>query len=166
SQPTTPPVTETPAQPQAISLGRESGPRRARAQRIRFRRATGTTRVAPTNPGQVAGVGGTQATFEPAPAAAAPAFEQVGKAEGGGDGSANPTDRRARPDEAKDTKNGPPIIRSVPQFVNQVPTALKGALAVAAVLALLLGGAALVTTLRNRALDRQRRELLQEVGLL
>jgi len=166
--PTTPapPVTENPTQPQAVSLGRESGPRRARAQRIRFRRATGTTRVAPTNPGQVAGVGGTQATFEPAPAAAAPAFEQVGKAEGGGDGSANPTDRRARPDEAKATKNGPPIIRAVPRFVKDVPAALKFALAVTGVLSLLLGFGALVTMLRNRSLARQRRDLLQEVGLL
>jgi hypothetical protein len=168
SQPTTPapPVTETPAQPQAVSLGRESGPSRARAQRIRFRRATGTTRVAPANPGQVAGVGGTQATFEPSPAAAAPAFERVGKAEGGGDGSANPTDRRARPNEAKATKNGPPIIRAVPRFVKDVPAALKFALAVTGVLSLLLGFGALVTMLRNRSLDRQRRDLLQEVGLL
>ena len=168
SQPTTPapPVTETPAQPQAVSLGRESGPRRARAQRIRFRRATGTHRVAPANPGQVAGVGGTQATFEPAPAAAAPAFERVGKAEGGGDGSANPTDRRARPNEAKATKNGPPIIRAVPRFVKDVPAALKFALAVTGVLSLLLGFGALMTMLRNRSLDRQRRDLLQEVGLL
>jgi len=164
--PATPSLTETPARPQAISLGRESGPRRARAQRIRFRRATGITGRAPANPGQVAGVGGTQATFEPAPAAAAPAFEQVGKAEGGGDGSANPTDRRARPDEAKATKTGPPIIRAVPRFVKDVPAALKFALAVMGVLSLLLGFGALMTMLRNRSLDRQRRELLQEVGLL
>lgn len=162
----TPPVTETPTQPQAVSLGRESGPRTARAQRIRFRRATGTARRAPANPGQVAGVGGTQATFEPAPAAAAPPFEQVGKAEGGGDGSANPTDRRARPDEAKATKNGPPIIRAVPRFVKDVPAALKFALAVTGVLSLLLGFGAFMTMLRNRSLARQRRDLLQEVGLL
>jgi hypothetical protein len=167
SQPNNPvtPV-ETPSQPQAVSLGRDGTPRRARAQRIRFRRATEAPRVAPANPGQVAGVGGTQATFEPAPAAAAPAFEQVGKAEGGGDGSANPTDRRARPNEAKATRNGPPIIRAVPRFVKDVPPALKFALAVTGVLSLLLGFGALMTMLRNRSLDRQRRDLLQEVGLL
>ena len=34
-------------------------------------------RIAPRDPGQVAGVGGTLAQFEPAPAAAAPAFERV-----------------------------------------------------------------------------------------
>jgi len=172
SDPTTPDTgtpgdsgTETPAPGAVQSLGSETGSRPVRTNRIRFQRPT---RRAPAlrNPGAVAGVGGTQAQFEPAPAASAPAFEQVGRAEGGGDGSANPTDRRARPDEAEDTKSGPPIIRSVPQFVNQVPTALKGALAVAGVLAALLGFAALMTLLRNRSLDRQRRELLSEVGLL
>ena len=172
SDPTTPdnsgtpsnPPPETPTPGAVQSLGSD-GPTPARTNRIRFRRAVQRERALP-NPGAVAGVGGTQAQFQPAPAAAAPAFEKVGKAQGGGDGSANPTDRRARPDEAKQTKTGPPIIRSVPQFVNQVPTALKGALAVAGVLAALLGFAALMTMLRNRSLDRQRRELLQEVGLL
>jgi hypothetical protein len=154
-------------QPTAESLGSEAGAPRAHRNRIRFTRPTRIRRqVAAPNPGAVAGVGGTQAQFQPAPAAAAPAFEQVGKAQGGGDGSANPTDRRARPEEAEDAKNGPPIIRSVPQFVHEVPMALKGALAVAGVLAALLGFAALMTMLRNRSLDRQRRELLQEVGLL
>jgi Stage II sporulation protein E (SpoIIE) len=159
------PTTGADGDPVAVPLASETTPRPARTNRIRFQRPA-PRRRAVTNPGAVAGVGGTQAQFQPAPAAAAPAFERVGKAEGGGDGSANPTDRRARPDEAKETKNGPPIIRSVPQFVNEVPVALKGALAVAGMLAFLLGCAALVTTLRNRALDRQRRELLQEVGLL
>jgi hypothetical protein len=164
--PTTTPTTSTTptaeaSGPSPILLGSE--PRSTRSNRIRFRR---TRRAAQTSPGQVAGVGGTQARFEPAPAAAAPAFEQVGKAEGGGDGSANPSDRPARPNEAKPTKNGPPIIRSVPQFVEEVPAALKFALAVSGVLALLLGLASLLTTIRNRSLDRQRRDLLQEVGLL
>jgi hypothetical protein len=158
-------TTETPvtAQPSAVALGSER--RTSRSNRIRFRRET-TRRAAPSGPGLVAGVGGTQARFEPAPAAAAPAFEKVGKAEGGGDGSANPNDRPARPNEAKATKTGPPIIRAVPHFVEEVPAALKFALAVSGVLALLLGLASLVTTIRNRSLDRQRRDLLQEVGLL
>ena len=161
-----PGTTGTPAEAQPVSLGSEGRSRRARPNRIRFRRADGSARVAPRDPGQVAGVGGTLARFEPAPAAAAPAFERVGRAEGGGDGSANPTDRRARPDEARETKNGPPIIRAVPQFVKEVPPALKFALAVTAVLSVLLGFGALMTMLRNRSLDRQRRDLLQEVGLL
>jgi hypothetical protein len=172
SDPTTPdgngttgPTTGTQDPPAAQSLGSDGPVRSARTNRIRFRRAIQRQRALPS-PGAVAGVGGTQAEFQPAPAAAALPFEKVGKAQGGGDGSANPTDRRARPDEAKQTKNGPPIIRSVPQFVNQVPVALKAALAVAGVLAALLGFAALMTMLRNRSLDRQRRDLLQEVGLL
>jgi Stage II sporulation protein E (SpoIIE) len=161
-----PGTTGTPAEAQVVSLGSENSSRRVRTNRIRFRRADGSARIAPRDPGQVAGVGGTLAQFEPAPAAAAPAFERVGRADGGGDGSANPTDRRARPDEARETKNGPPIIRAVPQFVKEVPPALKFALAVTGVLSVLLGFGALMTMLRNRSLDRQRRDLLQEVGLL
>jgi Stage II sporulation protein E (SpoIIE) len=161
-----PGTTGTPAEAQVVSLGSENSSRRARTNRIRFRRADGSARTAPRDPGQVAGVGGTLAQFEPAPAAAAPAFERVGRADGGGDGSANPTDRRPRPDEARETKNGPPIIRAVPQFVKEVPPALKFALAVTGVLSVLLGFGALMTMLRNRSLDRQRRDLLQEVGLL
>jgi hypothetical protein len=166
--PSTPaiPTTETPVEPAAVPLGSEGSPRQAQADRIRFKRGNGNRRSALPDAGLVAGVGGTQAQFEAAPAAAAPAFERVGRAEGGGDGSANPTDRRARPDEAKDTKTGPPIIRAVPLFVKEVPAALKFALAVTGVLSLLLGFGALMTMLRNRSLARQRRDLLQEVGLL
>jgi Stage II sporulation protein E (SpoIIE) len=162
--PTPAPSTDSSVPAEAVSLGTEQSSRRARA-RIRFQRPTRRA-AAPSNPGAVAGVGGTQAQFQPAPAAAAPAFEDVGKAEGGGDGSANPRDRRARADEAKATKNGPPIIRAVPRFVKDVPPALKFALAVTGVLSVLLGFGALMTMLRNRSLDRQRRDLLQEVGLL
>ena len=111
-------------------------------------------------------MGGTEAQFQPAPAAGAGAFEPVGRADNGGDGSANPRDRRARPHEAKATKQGPPIIREIPQFVDQVPPALKFALAVTGVLSVLLALAGFMTTMRNRSLARQRRDLLQEVGLL
>jgi hypothetical protein len=111
-------------------------------------------------------VGGTEAQFQPAPAAGAGAFEPVGRADNGGDGSANPRDRRARPHEAPATKQGPPIIREIPQFVEQVPPALKFALAVTGVLSVLLALAGFMTTMRNRSLARQRRDLLQEVGLL
>ena len=101
--------------------------------RLRLR-ADSVRGAALSNPGQVAGVGGTEAQFQPAPAAGAGAFEQVGRADNGGDGSANPRDRRARPHEAPATKQGPPIIREIPQFVEQVPPALKFALAVTGVL--------------------------------
>jgi hypothetical protein len=164
----TPSTTDQPAStPVAESLGREEGSGADRPNRIRFRRAQGAARTAATPaPTQVAGVGGTEAEFNPAPAAAAAAFERVGQAPNGGDGSANPTDRRARPNEAKSTEQGPPIIRTIPQFVDEVPPALKFGLAATGVLAFIFALASLVTTLRNRSLDRQRRDLLQEVGLL
>lgn len=168
AQPETPatpdPQTSTPPAP--VALGSEPGSRAGRGNRVRFERGTGNARPRATNPGQVAGVGGTEAEFQPAPAAGAGAFDPVGEARNGGDGSANPRDRRARSNEAKTTKAGPPIIREIPRFVEQVPAALKFALAVTGVLSILLSLAYLVTTMRNRSLARQRRELLQEVGLL
>ena len=157
-QPATTPVPE--------SLGSEEGSRAERPNRIRFRRGQGAGRTATAPPTLVAGVGGTEAEFSPAPAAAAAAFEPVGEAPNGGDGSANPTDRRARPNEAKPTEQGPPIIRTIPQIVDQVPPALKFGLAATGVLAFIFALASLVATVRNRSLDRQRRDLLQEVGLL
>jgi hypothetical protein len=174
AEPTTPGDPGMPEQPgagtppAAVPLGNESaGPGRNTNSRIRFRRAgDSSTPAAPSAPGAVAGVDGTQAEFQPAPAAGAGAFEQVGQAAGGGDGSANPGDRRARPNEAERTKQGPPIIREIPRFVEDVPAALKFALAVTGVLSILLALAYVATTIRNRALDRQRRDLLQEVGLL
>jgi Stage II sporulation protein E (SpoIIE) len=165
--PTTVTPDATASTPTPITIGSESGPSNGNRTRQRLRlRADAARGAALSNPGQVAGVGGTEAQFQPAPAAGAGAFEQVGRSENGGDGSANPRDRRARPHEAKATKQGPPIIREIPQFVDQVPPALKFALAVTGVLSILLALAGLVTTMRNRSLARQRRDLLQEVGLL
>jgi hypothetical protein len=146
--------------PTAVPIDVE-GQGSGRPARIRFQRPAAEPN---TNPGSVAGVGGTEAEFQPAPAAAAPAFEQVGQAEGGGDGSANPNDRLGEADPTSET--GPPIIREIPRFVNDVPTALKAALAVTGVLSFLLAFAYLLTSMRNRSLDKQRRELLTEVGLL
>ena len=169
AQPSTTTVTPDPtaSAPTPITIGSESGPANGNRTRNRLRlRADAARGAALSNPGQVAGVGGTEAQFQPAPAAGAGAFEPVGRADNGGDGSANPRDRRARPDEAPATKQGPPIIREIPQFVEQVPPALKFALAVTGVLSVLLALAGFMTTMRNRSLARQRRDLLQEVGLL
>jgi len=168
AQPSTPVTPDPPAStPTPVTIGSESGPSNGNNTRNRLRLQADAARGAPLrNPGQVAGVGGTEAQFQPAPAAGAGAFEQVGRAENGGDGSANPRDRRARPNEAPATKQGPPIIREIPQFVDQVPAALKFALAVTGVLSILLALAGFMTTMRNRSLARQRRDLLQEVGLL
>jgi hypothetical protein len=160
------PQTSTPPTP--VTIGSETGsPVRNRTRnRLRLQGGAASGRISVPTPGQVAGVGGTEAEFQPAPAAGAGAFDRVGRARNGGDGSANPRDRRARPNEAPATRQGPPIIREIPQFVDQVPAALKFALAVTGVLSILLAFGALVTTMRNRSLARQRRDLLQEVGLL
>ena len=159
------PQTSTPAP--VTTIGSETGGTRAPTRnRLRLQGGDASGQIAVPTPGQVAGVGGTEAQFQPAPAAGAGAFDQVGQARNGGDGSANPRDRRARPNEAAATKQGPPIIREIRQTVDQVPSALKFALAVTGVLSILLAFGGLVTTMRNRALARQRRDLLQEVGLL
>jgi hypothetical protein len=175
--PTEPPVVTPPVDasipPAPVTLPGEGGAGDGANQtrtdnQLRLQRGTdsGLT-FTPTSPGQVAGVGGTEAQFQPAPAAGAGAFDQVGRGPNGGDGSANPKDRRAvAGDKVEATKQGPPIIREIPHFVNEVPSALKFALAVTGVLAFLLALAGGVTTMRNRALARQRRDLLQEVGLL
>ena len=98
------------------------------------------------------------------PAAAAPAFEAVGRAEGGGDGSAAPTASRA-PSEGEGTNRAAhPTRSSAP--IKDVPAGSRprspslDSLA-AARLRLLL-----TTRSQPRAGDRQRRDLLHEVGLL
>ena len=58
------------------------------------------------------------------------------------------------------------VTRTVRDVVEVVPDELKAALALLAVVALLLGGGYVLAALRARRLDRQRRELMQEVGLL
>jgi hypothetical protein len=120
----------------------------------------GTAGTSPSAPVGVAADG-----FVPAPAADADALaDPVGRSEGGGDGSANPVDERAPGDEPGD---GPAsIVRQPLKVVDHVPDALKYALAALAVLSVMLGVAYLLATMRARSLARQRRELLQEVGLL
>jgi hypothetical protein len=54
----------------------------------------------------------------------------------------------------------------VRDIVKVVPSSVKAVLAALAALTVLLGAGSLFSTLRARSLDRQRRELLQEVGLL
>jgi hypothetical protein len=120
----------------------------------------GTAGTTPSAPVGVAADG-----FVPAPAADADALaDPVGQSEGGGDGSANPVDERAPGDEPGD---GPAsIVRQPLKVVDNVPDALKYALAALAVLSVMLGVAYLLATMRARSLARQRRDLLQEVGLL
>jgi Stage II sporulation protein E (SpoIIE) len=123
----------------------------------------GSGGTAGTTPSAPAGVGADG--FVPAPAADADAIaDPVGRSEGAGDGSANPVDERAPGDEPGD---GPAsIVRQPLAVVDNVPDALKYALAALAVLSIMLGVGYLLATMRARSLAHQRRELLQEVGLL
>ena len=104
---------------------------------------------------------------EPAPAVAAGGFEQVGRAQGGTDGSAAPQGRRGSAQERAAEPPPQPLIQRVfSDPIRVVPDELKVALAALAALSILLGFGYLLTAIRNRSLARQRRELLTEVGLL
>jgi len=61
---------------------------------------------------------------------------------------------------------GSPVVRTVKDIVEVVPKPLKILLAALAAISVLLGGGYLFVAGRARRLDRQRAELLQEVGLL
>jgi serine phosphatase RsbU (regulator of sigma subunit) len=58
------------------------------------------------------------------------------------------------------------VTREVERLVNYVPDGVKAALAALAALSILLGLGYLLAAVRARRLSKQRRELLQEVGLL
>jgi serine phosphatase RsbU (regulator of sigma subunit) len=82
--------------------------------------------------------------------------------------------RRARREEARRRREaaeeGSPVTRTVTRTVSDivevVPDSMKAALAALAALAVLLGGGYFFSTARARRLARQRKELLNEVGLL
>jgi outer membrane biosynthesis protein TonB len=101
-----------------------------------------------------------------APAAGADAFDPVGEAEDGGDGSAQPEGDEPGSAPADESNNTPTILEPLTEVVRYVPDSLKAALAALAVLSVLLGFGYLLAAMRARRLARQRRELLQEVGLL
>jgi stage II sporulation SpoE-like protein len=70
----------------------------------------------------------------------------------------------AHPRRAK--HEGSPVTRTVRHIVEVVPQSVKTALAALAALAVMLGAGYAFTAFRARRLGRQRRELLDEVGLL
>jgi hypothetical protein len=83
--------------------------------------------------------------------------------------------RRARQEAAarrrsESADDGSPVTRTVTRTVSDivevVPDSMKAIVAALAALAVLLGGGYLFSTLRARRLVRQRKELLNEVGLL
>jgi hypothetical protein len=84
---------------------------------------------------------------------------------GGGEGGSNQGDEGGQ-DSSQDGGTSPVIPDPIERVVNVVPDELKAALAALAALSVLLGVGYLLAALRARRLARQRRELLQEVGLL
>jgi hypothetical protein len=94
----------------------------------------------------------------PAPSGGADEADQ-----GSGSGSADEGG-----DKSSSSGEGEPNVvqQTVTDFVKVVPDSLKAALAALAALSVLLGIGYLLAALRARRLARQRRELLQEVGLL
>jgi hypothetical protein len=105
---------------------------------------------------------------EPAPAVGAGAFEEIGGAGGDGDAGAgagaDTTPGNAEPDEP--TIVGVEVPQGLDTAVRYIPDSIMAALAALAALSVLLGIGYLLAALRGRRLARQRRELLQEVGLL
>jgi len=73
---------------------------------------------------------------------------------------------RSRADEPEKDSAGSPVVRTVRDIVEVVPKPLKILLAVLAGISALLGCGYLLVAGRARRLDRQRADLLQEVGLL
>jgi hypothetical protein len=94
--------------------------------------------------------------------AAAQPGEQPGAGNGGGaGGNDNGNGGAGNGDEGSNV-----VTNTVERLVEVVPDELKAALAALAALSVMLGIGYLLAALRARRLARQRRELLQEVGLL
>jgi Stage II sporulation protein E (SpoIIE) len=84
---------------------------------------------------------------------------------GSGDGSGNENVSNDNPSGAEAEPFGP-VFGSVPELLEFVPDSFKIVLAGLAALTILLALGYLLSALRNRRLERQRSELLKEVGLL
>jgi Stage II sporulation protein E (SpoIIE) len=185
-----------PGQGQAVGEGtgrlRDQGSRPGEAppdqsSQQRQQLTTGGNGGAGEGPGAGNGSGGTPAgettgsDFDPgATSAPAPGGDTAGGAEGGaggeagaggdGDGGAGGGDGQNDREQgaAQEEDNGPTDVaqRIVRDTLEVVPDSIKAALAALAALSILLGSAYLLAALRARRLASQRKELLQEVGLL
>jgi Stage II sporulation protein E (SpoIIE) len=90
---------------------------------------------------------------------------QAGGEEPAGDGGTGPTGNDENQGGSGDDESNV-VTNTVERLVEVVPDELKAALAALAALSVMLGIGYLLAALRARRLARQRRELLQEVGLL
>jgi hypothetical protein len=142
----------------------EGAPERERQARFTNSSAGDGDTTASPGPGTGGAAAGDVAGSDPATGTSAPAPSGGGAADDQGSGG---RDRRERPSSEEQSEPEPNIVtRTVRDFVEVVPDSLKAALAALAALSVLLGTGYLLAALRARRLARQRRELLQEVGLL
>ena len=125
-----------------------------------------------TGAGTVTGSGGVLGA-EAVPTALTPAsIIPTGDGDGDGEGESGSADEdgAGSGDGSAGTAEivpfGAPVFADLGNIVEFVPVYIQVALAVLAALCVLLGLAYLLSALRNRRLNRQRGELLQEVGLL
>ncbi|HEY1359957.1 MAG TPA: PP2C family protein-serine/threonine phosphatase [Thermoleophilaceae bacterium] len=161
------PATPAPA-PKTPAASRPSQPKPAKPVRRHAARRRATTRSAPrhaasqgTRSGgasRVAAAGGSGRHGASAPSAGSPSTDAAGKKHAAGGGSPAPKKGAHRGDST--------VTRTVRDIVEVVPNSVKSILAALGALTVLLGAGSLFSAMRARRLDRQRRELLQEVGLL
>jgi hypothetical protein len=132
---------------------------------------SGGTPAGDTTGGDPAGAG----TGAPATAGDTPGAEGgAGEAGAGGDAGGGAGGDGAQDNDGEGSGQGEGdslgpsdfVVTPIEELVNVVPDELKAALAALAALSVMLGTAYLLSALRARRLARQRRELLQEVGLL
>ena len=124
--------------------------------------------VAAGNNGGTSATGGAGAGTATIPAGTQLAALQAGDGQptGGGGGQGEGNGGNGDDGGAKADENNNPVTNTVERLVEVVPDELKAALAALAALSVMLGVGYLLAALRARRLARQRRELLQEVGLL
>jgi hypothetical protein len=174
TQPATEPSAEDPAPGDGRGTLRDGGTRRLEGPSERPRRARFNTSAAGRGgsggtPSSAAGDATDAGSAADGASAAAPATPGAGDGGQGSGGSGSGGDRGERP--SPEDKGEPNIVEktvteTVDRLVRVVPDSFKAALAALAALSVLLGIGYLLAALRARRLARQRRELLQEVGLL
>ncbi len=122
---------------------------------------TGTGAGAGAAPGAALG-----ATATAAPVDVAAVLSGVSGDAGGDAGDAAPEDELVADTSAGADQAFGPVFASFGDALSFVPDEIRVALALLAAMTILLGFAYLLSALRNRRLERQRGELLKEVGLL
>lgn len=158
-----PPAAASPATPIRLTGDRPAA-NRGRTRSIRMGKGGGDARRSRpvSSPGRSSVLGaranGSSDGARPTALRLASSKDPTGRAGG------KPSRRRA--DEPEKDSAGSPVVRTVKDIVEVVPKPLKILLAVLAGISALLGCGYLLVAGRARRLDRQRADLLQEVGLL